>query len=168
MNTNRTLAFEIPKRHRNTVAWRYTQKHMNMIRHRLTFQQLYLFLTTQLSKNLANLSTKPFIQSLFAVLWQYHNMVLTFPLHVGLTLPIFHNGSPCPSGPTSWENHSLKKTLERQSLLNSHRQSRWITVDSVFKWNSNEESPSQRSTGQSGGLCMGKPGGRPIKHLHPA
>jgi len=85
---------------------------MNMIQHRSTFDQLYLLLTTQLSKNLANLPTKPSIHSLFAVFWQYYNMVLTLPLHVGLTLPFFHNGSPCPSGPTSLENHFNKKTLE--------------------------------------------------------
>jgi len=39
-------------------------------------------------------------------------MVLTLPLHVGLTLPIFHDGSPCPSGPASWENHFVKNTQE--------------------------------------------------------
>gem|GEM_PF-6207154 len=110
MNPNRTLAFEIPNRHRNTISRRHTQKHMNMIRHRLTFHQLDLLPATQLSENLANLHTKPSIQSLFAVLWQYHNMVLTLPLHVGMTLPVFHDGSPCPSGPTSLENHFLKNT----------------------------------------------------------
>jgi len=31
---------------------------------------------------------------------------------VGLTLPIFHDGSPCPSGPASWENHFVKRTQE--------------------------------------------------------
>jgi len=32
---------------------------------------------------------------------------------VGLTLPIFHDGSPCPSGPSSLlENHLTTKTQE--------------------------------------------------------
>ena len=85
---------------------------MNMIRYCFTFYQLDLFLRTQFSKNPANLPTKPSIQSLFAVFWQYYHMVLAFPLNVGLTLPFFHNGSPCPSGLSSLENHISKKTLE--------------------------------------------------------
>jgi hypothetical protein len=83
-----------------------------MIRHRFTFDQLDLLLTTQFSETLANLTAKPSIYGLLAVFWHYYNMVLTFPLDVGLTLPIFHDGSPCPAGPASLENHYQKITLE--------------------------------------------------------
>jgi len=38
-------------------------------------------------------------------------MVLTLPLHVGLTLPIFHDSSPLPFGAFLKENY-LPKTLE--------------------------------------------------------
>ena len=112
MDTYRTLSFQIPDRHRNAVFGRYAQKQVNMIRHRFTFQQLYSFLLTQFSKNLTNFSTQTSIKLASTVFWQYHNMLLTLPLDVGLTLPFFHGGSPCPSGPTSSENHYPKITQE--------------------------------------------------------
>jgi len=47
------------------------------------------------------------------LLMKYHNTVLTLPLDVGMTLPAFHDGSPCPSsGLVSSENHSPKTTQE--------------------------------------------------------
>ena len=39
MNPDRTLAFEIPYRHRDAVPWRYAQQQMNVIRHRMAFQE---------------------------------------------------------------------------------------------------------------------------------
>ena len=105
MNPNRALALEKPYRHRNAVTGRYAQQHMDVIRHRFPFQQLDLLLTTQVAKNFANFLTKSSIQRLFAVFWQDDYMILTLPLHVGLTLPIFHDGSPRPSGPSLRENH---------------------------------------------------------------
>ena len=105
MNPNRTLAFEVPNRHRDAIPRRYAQQHMYVIRHCFAFQKLDFFLATQIPKNLANFPTNASIQCLFAVFWLYYHMILTLPLHVGLTLPIFHDGSPCPAGPSSRENH---------------------------------------------------------------
>jgi hypothetical protein len=51
MNPNRTLAFETPYRHHNTVPWRYTQQQMNVIHHRVAFQQFNPLLTAQLPKH---------------------------------------------------------------------------------------------------------------------
>jgi len=45
-------------------------------------------------------------------LMKYHNMVLTLPLDVGMTLPVCHDGPPCSSGLASSQNHSLKTTQE--------------------------------------------------------
>ena len=51
---------------------------------------------------------------------QNHYMVLTLPLHVVLTLPIFQDSSPLPFGTFLKENY----------LTNNARklQSRWLTV----------------------------------------
>lgn len=55
--------------------WHEDQKHMDVIRHQLAFNQLNLFLTTQLTNNSTNLTPGSFVQLLLAVLWQYYNMV---------------------------------------------------------------------------------------------
>ena len=105
VNPDRTFALQISNSHSDTVLGRYTQQHMNMIGSRIAFQKLDIFLTTQFSYHLAYFLTK-FSKLLFSSIFWYNNyMILTFPLHVGLTLPIFHDGSPCPSGPSSRENH---------------------------------------------------------------
>jgi hypothetical protein len=69
-----------------------------MIRHRFTFQQVYVLLTTKIPQYVANLFTKTSIQGLLSIFWHDHYVVLTIPFDMGLTLPIFHNGSPGPNG----------------------------------------------------------------------
>jgi len=46
MNLNRSLPFQVAYYHRNTILRRDTHHHMNMIRHRMPFQQLDALLTT--------------------------------------------------------------------------------------------------------------------------
>jgi len=124
MNSNRTFAFKIPYRHRYTILRRNTQQHMKVIGGRIAFQQPNIFLSAQFTNNLADRFAMFFKVFLFPVLWYNHHVILTFPFYMGLTLPIFHFGSPCPFGPSSGE--PLYKRWKRQSLINSHRQSRWI------------------------------------------
>ena len=126
MNTNRTFAFKVSYRHCYAILGSNAQQHMNVVAGQITLQQLNTFLSAQFTHNLADRCAMFFKVFLFSILWYYNNMILTFPFYMGLTLPIFHFGSPCPEGLSSGE--PLYKSLERQSLINSHRQSRWINI----------------------------------------
>jgi len=98
--------------------------HVDVGRHNLPFHQPDVPLSTQIPKYLANFPAKPSKKDLLAVFWKYHNVVLALPLHVGLTLPVFHDGPPRPTGPSSWGDRLSKKRRKRQS--------RWISVDYVL------------------------------------
>ncbi len=113
VNTNRTFAFKISYRYRYAVLWRNAQQHMNMVAGQITLQQRNSFLSAQFTNNLADRFAMFFKGFLFTVLWYYYNMILTFPFYMGLTLPIFYFGSPCPFRPSSGE--PLYKRWERQS-----------------------------------------------------
>jgi len=76
---------------------------MKMIYGSIAFQKPNIFLSTQFTYDFADRSAILFKLFLFPILWYNNNMVLTFPFHMGLTLPIFHFGSPCPQGPSSGE-----------------------------------------------------------------
>ena len=69
------------------------------------------------------------VNDLFAILRQNDHMILAFSLHMCLTFPIFHDGPPYPLGPSSLEDRLSNLRLKRQSLFNSHQQSRWIIYD---------------------------------------
>jgi hypothetical protein len=108
MNPNRTLAFEVPDRHRDTIPRRHAQQHVYMIHHRMPLQQLDPLLTTQLPEYLPDLMAQSSVHDLPAILWYNDHMVLALPLHVGLTLPIFHDSSPLPCGAFLKENYLRK------------------------------------------------------------
>ena len=103
MNPNRTLTLKVAYRHSYTKLRRYTQQQMEVVAGRIAFQKPYFFLPTQLSNNFADRFAIFLKLFLFPILWYNNHMVLTFPFYMGLTLPIFHFGSPCPSGPSSGE-----------------------------------------------------------------
>ncbi len=103
MNPNRTFALKIPYRHSYAKLRRHTEQHMKVITGSIAFQQTNIFLSTQLANNFADRFAIFFKLFLFPVLWYNDNMILAFPFYMGLTLPIFHFGSPCPPGPSSGE-----------------------------------------------------------------
>ena len=129
MDSNRTLAFQIPNRHRYAVLRWYAQQHMYMVRHCIALLHFYAFLSAQIPQYLSYSTPKLSIDNFLTVLRQNYHMILAFPSHMCLTSPIFHNGPPCPLGPSSLEDRLSYLRLERQSLFNSHRQSRWIIYD---------------------------------------
>ena len=129
MDSNRTLAFQIPNRHRYAVLRWYAQQHMDMVRHRIALLHFYAFLSAQIPQYLSNPTPKLPIHHFLPVLRQNDYMILAFPSYMCLTLSIFHYGPPWPLGPSSLEDRLSYLPLQRQSLFNSHRQSRWIIYD---------------------------------------
>jgi hypothetical protein len=85
---------------------------MDVIHHRMPFQQLDLLLPALLPKQRPNLLPQFSINDLLAILWYNHYMVLTLPLDVGLTLPIFHDSSPWSFGAFLRENYPTQTTHE--------------------------------------------------------
>jgi len=68
---------------------------MDLVGHRLAFDQPNFFLPAELSDDFSDIAPNLSIQCLSAILRQDHNMVLALLLDVGLTLQILHNGSLC-------------------------------------------------------------------------
>jgi len=126
----RTLTLQAAYRHRDAVLRGYTQNHVNMIHRSVSFQQFDAFLQAQLSQQRTDPPSELTVQHFATVLGQDHYMVLALPLHMCLTSPVFHGGPPGPAGPSSWRSAFLiPPRTKRQSLLNSHRQRRWINYD---------------------------------------
>lgn len=111
---------------RTSRPWN-AQQHVDMAWYRLAFHRFHVLLSAQFPKNFADRSTCPSEKLLLAVLWQDHNVILALPLHVGLTLPILHDGSPFALWGLPQGDRLSPTTQERQSLMNSHRQRRWIS-----------------------------------------
>jgi len=66
MDLYRRFPFEIPDEHRNAVFRRPAQNQMDMIRHRVPFDQLDLFLSTQLPDNFTDAFTYLTKESFFS------------------------------------------------------------------------------------------------------
>jgi len=66
-----------------------------------------------------------------AIFWYDDNVIFAVPLHVGLTLPILHGDPPWPLDRAFLRRIVFYSRRKRQSLCNSHRQSRWINSDFV-------------------------------------
>jgi len=112
MNPDCALAFEVSDCHRDAVPRRHAQQHMNVIYHRMAFQQLELPLPAQLWKQIPDLVTQLSIDRLLAIFRYNHYTVPTFPLPVGLTLPLFYDRSPWPFGPFFKGNYPIERTHE--------------------------------------------------------
>ena len=121
------LALQKSNRVGNAVLRRNTQQHMNMVWHRFPFQKLDTPLLTQLSKYLPNSLANLPVKNFSAILRNDHHMVLAFPLHVCLTLPILHEWSSLPFQGLPREDHLSSQPRTWQSLVNSHRHSRWFS-----------------------------------------
>ena len=122
------LTLQIADRHRGDELSRNTQHHMDVIGHCLTLDEVDAFLTTQLTNARTNLITDLSIQRLSAILGQDHHVSLAFLPHIGLTLPVFHNGSHLMKGlPQGGPSFTFRR--KRQSLFKAQRQRRWIRWD---------------------------------------
>ncbi len=126
VDSDRTFPFQKPNCVRNTVLRGNAQQHMNVVRHGLPFQKLDTTLLTQLSKYLPNTLANLPIKDFSAILRDDHHLVLAFPLHACLTLPILHMRSSLPFGGLPREDRLSFHPRIWQSLVNSHRHSRWF------------------------------------------
>ncbi len=102
--------------------------HGDVIRHCLPLHKLDILLAAQIPQDLPDAPPDSPVQHLATVLRENHDVILAVPLHVGLTLPLFHGRSSCPEGPSSRRTVPYSRR-ERQSLQESHRQRRWILFD---------------------------------------
>ena len=90
-----TFPFQEPYRIGKAVFRGNAQQKMNLIGQGVTLLQLNALLLAELPKNLPDLRTQTSIEPSPPVFWNDHHMILTVPLHVGLTTPVFHSGSSC-------------------------------------------------------------------------
>ena len=104
MDSGCAFTLQVPHRHRNAVLRWDAQQHVNMVRHGLPFHKFHPPVSAQLTKNSANSTPNSSVKCLLAILRQDDNMILALPFHVCLTLPILHDGPPCPSGHSSQED----------------------------------------------------------------
>ena len=74
-----TLSFDETYHLRNAILGWYADEHVNVVYHQVTFHYLALPLHRKLSKDLAQMLSELFIQSLPAVLGNPHYMVLAVP-----------------------------------------------------------------------------------------
>ncbi len=99
MDPNGTLTLQEPDRVGHAVLGRYAQAQVDVVRHRLPFQQFDSALTAQLPKNWANLMPQPSLEDFPAALRYHHYVVLALPPHMGQALPFVHRLLlPAPRG----------------------------------------------------------------------
>ena len=77
-----TLAFDIAHNLRYRILRWYRNQHMDMIRHKVPFDDLALFLSGQIPKNFTQVRTELFVQRLATALRYEHNMILALPFGV--------------------------------------------------------------------------------------
>ena len=73
------LALQVPDRHGDAVPRGHAQQHVDVVRHCLTLHQLDILLTAQIPQDLPDLTPKPSVEDLTAVLRYNHDVVLAIP-----------------------------------------------------------------------------------------
>ncbi len=68
---------------------------MNVVWQCIALHQFDVLLPAKVAENLPNLRTKTSVKLTPPVFWNYHNVILAVPLHVGLATPVLHFGSSC-------------------------------------------------------------------------
>lgn len=126
VNSYRALSLQKPNRMGDTVLRRNTQQHVHVIRHHLPFQQFDPPLPTKLPDDLSNLLPDSPVQNFPSVFRDDHHMILAFPLYMCFTSIIFHLRSSLAFRGLPQEDRLSFLRWKRQSLVNSHRQSRWF------------------------------------------
>ena len=108
-----------------------TQQHVDVVWHRLPLKKFDTSLAAEVSQNIAQLPANLTIQGFAPILRNNYHMILAFPFNMCLTLPILLlRSSLVPRGLPQWEDRLSFSRTKRQSLVNSHRQSRWFN-DSI-------------------------------------
>src|SRR5262249_48205424 len=126
MDPNGTLALQEPDRVRHAVLGRDAQAQVNVVGHRMPFQQLDPALTAQFPKDWPDPVSKPSVEDFAAVLRYDHDVVLAFPPHMGKALPFVHRLLlPALRGlPGRWS--LCHYTSDRSKLFGSHGHRPWI------------------------------------------
>ena len=127
MDSNGALSLQISNRMGYAVFWWDTEQHVHMIGHRLAFQKVDSTLLTQFPKYLAYSLPYLAVEHFLAVLRNDHHMILAFPLHMCLTLRILQWRSSLPFWGLPRGDRLSFSPWTWQSLINSHRQSRWFS-----------------------------------------
>jgi len=83
VSLNRRFPFDIPDQHCNAVLSRYSQNQVDMIRHRVSFDKLDLFLPTQLPHSLTDSFAHLTKENFSPVLGDDNNVVFALPFHMG-------------------------------------------------------------------------------------
>ena len=90
----RGFTFQPPYCLRHSVTWWDAQTHVDMIRPRMTFDQLYAKLIAQLSKYHPDLLTKPSKYRFLPIFGDEDDMIKAVPSDVGLLFPFSHRLYP--------------------------------------------------------------------------
>src|SRR3954451_16507349 len=98
MDTDGALALQEADRVRHAVLGRDAQAQVDVVRHRMPLHQLDPSLTAQLSQDHPDLTPKPSVEDLPAVLRYDHDVVLAVPPHMGQVLPLVHRLALQPVG----------------------------------------------------------------------
>jgi len=105
----------------------HAQQHVHVIPPPVAFPKFNPPLPAQLPKHLPDLLPHLAMGGFLAIVRYHHHRVLTLPRHVGLTQPFFSDGYPGPGGAFLKGTILFKIRTKRQSLVNAHRQCRWLT-----------------------------------------
>src|ERR1700722_9423773 len=126
MNPNGTLALQEPDRMSHAVLGRDAQAQMDVVGHRMPFQQFDSSLSAQVPKNWADLVPQPSVEDFPAVLRYDHHVVLALPPHMGQALPFVHKLLlPAPRG-LPGRRSLWHSTPDRSKLFGSHGQRPWV------------------------------------------
>lgn len=128
VDSYRALALQISDGMGNTVLGWNTQQHVDMIRHRFSFQQIDPALPTKFPDDFSNLFSHTPVQHFPSVFRDDDHMILAFPLYMCLTSIVFHIRSSLAFRGLPQEDRLSFPRRKRQSLVNSHRQSRWFNL----------------------------------------
>src|SRR5262249_17454159 len=136
MNADSGFAFQPPYRIRHTILGGNAQTQMHMVRHGMPLDQCDTHLITEFPQNLANVLAERAKDGFLPIFRYDDNVVSAIPPDMALVVPFAHCGFSFvwPWRVHTGRNHSplLESQPERQSLLESHRQRRWLTYWSYY------------------------------------
>src|SRR5262249_49335675 len=98
VDPNRTLALQETDRKGHAVLGRDAQAQVDVVGHRMPFQQTDPPLTTKLPQDASDLTPQPSVEDFATVLGYDHHVVLAVPPDMGQVLPLMHRLSLRPSG----------------------------------------------------------------------
>jgi len=90
VNPNCALAFQKSNDERDRILRRNLQAHVDVVRHRVPFQNLHSFLLTEVPQNATYRSPELAINHLSAILWDENYVVLALPTNMRQRFKVFH------------------------------------------------------------------------------